>query len=321
MTTSTTDPHPAGNAASPAGNAALPAGNAASPAALPGVGGAALSATAAGKRWRMERIFAADGRTVILPVDHGTMLGRVSGLEDPADLLRRFVGLGCDGFLIGPGLATRTAPLFAGRTAPARLLTIDTYWRGKALGAHVLMTTLERAVALGADAVKILMPWDVSPEERADRAALIGEVISDAEQYGLPVMVEPICLAAPRPEDAEAIEADGCRMAAELGADVIKVMAPADPEVLSAWCAELGVPVVLLGGPAQGTADDLCDMVRDAVAAGARGITIGRRVWQRPVAEAEPLLRRLRDIVHPPVGGGPGDGDGDGDHDRDRGQS
>jgi class I fructose-bisphosphate aldolase len=260
-----------------------------------------FSIATAGKRYRLGRIFAADGHTVVLPVDHGTMLGRLAGLEDPVDLITRFIGRGCDGFLLGPGVATRTAPMFADRAAPARLLTIDTYWRGSSVGAHVLTSSLQRAAALGVDGVKVLMPWDVPPEERATRAALIGEVISGAEPFGLPVMVEPICLASPRPPGASEIEADGCRMAAELGADIIKVMAPEDPAVLAAWCAELGVPVVILGGPAQGTADDLCSIVSRAIDAGARGITIGRRVWQRPADEAQRLLARLIEIVHSPV--------------------
>jgi fructose-bisphosphate aldolase, class I len=258
----------------------------------------ASSAPAAGKTYRLGRIFAADGRTVILPVDHGTMLGRVAGLEDPVAMIQAFLPLACDGFLLGPGVAARTAPLFATRSAPARLLTIDTYWRGDA-GRHVLTTSVARAGVLGVDAVKVLMPWDVPPEERAARSALVGEVIGAAEPLGLPVMVEPICLSSPRPADAVAIEADGCRMAAELGADIIKVMYPGDPDVLGAWCAELGVPLVILGGPAQGTADDLCAMVEHAIAAGARGITIGRRVWQRPIGEATELLWRLAGIVHP----------------------
>ena len=258
---------------------------------------AASSASAAGKRYRLGRIFAQDGRTVILPVDHGTMLGRVAGLEDPVALIRSFLPLRCDGFLLGPGVAARTAPLFASRSAPARLLTIDTYWRGDT-GAHVLTTSLERAAALGVDAVKVLMPWDVAPEERAARSELIGAVISGAEPLGLPVMVEPICLTSPRPADAVAIEADGCRMAAELGADILKVMYPDDPDLLAAWCSELGVPLVILGGPAQGTTDDLCAMVEQSIAAGARGITIGRRVWQRPLDEATVLLTKLAAIVH-----------------------
>jgi fructose-bisphosphate aldolase, class I len=258
-----------------------------------------FSAVSAGKQYRLGRLFADDGRTVILPVDHGSMLGRLAGLEDPVALMQRFLPLACDGFLIGPGVAARTSALFARRAAPARLLTIDTYWRGAAVGAHVLMTSLARAAALGVDGVKVLMPWDVPPEERADRAELIATVISGAEEYGLPVMVEPICLASPRPADAVAIEADGGRMAAELGADIIKVAYPGDPEILSAWCSELGVPVVILGGPAGGSTDELCALVSEAVAAGARGITIGRRVWQRPIDDATKLLDRLARIVHP----------------------
>ena len=117
---------------------------------------------------------------------------------------------------------------------------------------HVLITSVARAAALGVDGVKVLMPWDTPAEERADCAELVATVIREAEPFGLPVMVEPICLAAPRPPDAVAIEGDGARMAAELGADIIKVMYPGDPELLSAWCAELGVPLVILGGPAGG---------------------------------------------------------------------
>jgi class I fructose-bisphosphate aldolase len=255
----------------------------------------------AGKRYRLGRLFAADGNSVVLPVDHGTMLGRVQGLEDPVAVVDRFLPLHCDAFLISPGLTTRTADRFAHRGAPARLLTVDTYWRGDN-GVHVLMTTLARAAALGVDGVKVLMPWDVPPEERAARAALIGQVISGAEEHGLPVMVEPICLGAPRPADAVTIEGDGARMAAELGADIIKVMYPGDPDVLNAWCRELGLPVVILGGPAGGSVDELATMVKDAMAAGARGITIGRRVWQRPIDEAAAVLEQLAGIVHPGLG-------------------
>ena len=258
-----------------------------------------FTAASAGKQFRLGRLFAADGRAVILPVDHGTMLGRVAGLEDPVGLVARFLPLACDGFLLGPRVAERTSALFARRTAPARLLTIDSYWRGAPATRHVLITSVARAAALGVDGVKVLMPWDTQAAERAACAELVATVIREAERYGLPVMVEPICLAAPRPPDAVAIEGDGCRMAAELGADIIKVMYPGDPELLGAWCAELGVPLVILGGPAGGGTEELCTLVADAVAAGARGITIGRRVWQRPVEEATEVLGRLANIVHP----------------------
>jgi FGGY family of carbohydrate kinases, C-terminal domain len=114
---------------------------------LPAWGSTTASSTsAAGKSYRLGRIFAGDGRTVILPVDHGTMLGRVAGLEDPVALIEAFLLLGCDGLLLWSGVAARTASLFATRSAPSRLLTIDTYWRGDS-GAHVLTTSLERGGA------------------------------------------------------------------------------------------------------------------------------------------------------------------------------
>jgi len=95
-------------------------------------------------------------------------------------------------------------------------------------------------------------------------------------------------------------------MAAELGADILKVTYPGDPAVLSAWSCELGLPMVILGGPPSGTAHDRCALMSEAIAAGARGITIGRRVWQRPADEAIELLGRLTRIVYPGQGRRPG---------------
>ena len=53
------------------------------------------------------------------------------------------------------------------------------------------------------------------------------------------------------------------------------------------------------GRAAGGGTEELCTLVADAIAAGARGITIGRRVWQRPVEQATEVLSRLASIVHP----------------------
>jgi len=269
------------------------------PIAASGLPGASWStAASSGKQVRMGRIFGEDGRTIVLPADHGTMLGRLKGLEDPIELVRTFLDRSCDAFLLGPGVIQRTGPWFAHRNAPARLLTVDSYWRGASGGVSVLTTTIESAARLGVDGVKILMPWDTEPTERGAMAAFVGKVISIADTHGLPVMVEPIVLRTPRGDDAVAIEGDGCRMAVELGADIIKVAYPGDAALFEQWCVELGVPVVILGGPAGGGNDDLVALVSDAMKAGARGITIGRKLWQRPIAEATELLGELVSIVH-----------------------
>ena len=257
-----------------------------------------VSAAQAGKEYRMGRIFGADGRTVVLPLDHGSMLGRVEGMEDPVRAIERFAALNCDGFLIGPGVTAHSAPVFARRGAPARLLTIDSYWNTGEIGTTAMIANLVAAAALGVDAVKVLMPWNVPKPQRAPIVGMVSSVIEAAAPYGMPVMVEPIAFEMARGPEAVQIEADGCRVAMELGADILKVAYPGDPATLEAWCSELRVPVVMLGGPKGGTTEELLSMVAEAVKAGASGIVIGRRVWQRPLDQAAALLEQLYGIVH-----------------------
>jgi hypothetical protein len=252
---------------------------------------------AAAMEERSEELIAVECRNTGKPI----ALTRSEEIPPCLDQIRFFAGAArvLEGRSAGEYLAGHTSwirrePI---GVSPARLLTLDTYWRGEA-GTSVLMTSLALASTLGVDGVKLLMPWNVPPEERAERSALIGQVITEAEEFGLPVMVEPIALEMPRSPEAIAIEADGVRMASELGADIVKVAYPGDPETLAAWCREVEVPLVILGGPAGGGADELCVMVEEAVGAGAAGITIGRRVWQRPLLEASELLERLVKIVH-----------------------
>jgi fructose-bisphosphate aldolase, class I len=257
-----------------------------------------VSAAQSGKAYRMGRIFGHDGKTVVLPLDHGSMLGRVSGLEDPVAALETFLPLSCDGFLIGPGLASRTASLFANRNAPARLLTIDSYWKAGEFGQTAMIAGVTTAAALGADAVKILMPWNIPALQRAATVSVVSSVVEAAAPFGIPVMAEPIAFDMPRGPEAVSIEADGCRMAMELGVDILKVAYPGDVATLASWHSELHLPIVMLGGPQGGSTSDLLAMVADAIRAGANGIVIGRRVWQRPIDEAAALLEKLYAIVH-----------------------
>jgi len=255
------------------------------------------SARQAGKATRLRRIFGNDGRCVIVPLDHGTILGRVPGLEDPMAVLQRLAAEPCDGFLLGPGVCRRSAELFGRRSAPARILTLDVHWCDSGGGGHRLAASVETAAALGVDGVKLLMPWDVPSPERAATAALVGGVVERADRFGLPVMVEPVALEATGTAAIE-VAAHGCRVAAEIGADILKVAHPGDDDVLRSWCAELGVPVVLLGGAGETARAELVSLVRGAVGAGASGIVIGRKVWGRPPDETAALLAELYAAVH-----------------------
>ena len=142
------------------------------------------------------------------------------------------------------------------------------------------------------------MAWNVPSRERAATLTRIADVVRRAERYELPVMVEPIAAGAPRSEETIALEGDAARAAMEVGADIIKVAYPG-PELMTAWAAELRVPLVILGGPRSGEAEAVIALAEEAIGSGARGLVIGRNVWQRPPEVTRRLLARLHEIVHP----------------------
>jgi fructose-bisphosphate aldolase, class I len=254
----------------------------------------------AGLTYRMGRIFGRDGRAMVLPVDHGLMLGRVPGLEDPRALVQAAADAGCDGLLMSLGLARATAGTFAGRGTPARLLTLDTLLREDEQdpGTGAAVVSVRQAAVLGADAVKLLMAWDVPAAEQAAVTRRIAAVVAEAARWEMPVMVEPTALRAPRSEQAVELEVHAARIAMELGADIIKMAYPGSASTMAALTAELGLPIVILGGPRLSTSADLVRLVDEAMAAGASGIVIGRQVWQREPRERLAVMKALVEVVH-----------------------
>jgi class I fructose-bisphosphate aldolase len=114
----------------------------------------------------------------------------------------------------------------------------------------------------------------------------------------MPVMVEPIAMRLPQGPEAVEVECHASRIAMELGADIIKVGYPGDVTIMKSLCDELGVPVVILGGPGTGTVTGLLRMVGDALAGGASGIVIGRKVWQQDQRIWTSLAKALVRMVH-----------------------
>lgn len=78
----------------------------------------------------------------------------------------------------------------------------------------------------------------------------------------------------------------------ELGADILKIPAvgAAALEQILAW----EVPTVFLGGAKQDNPEALYRRISEGLQMGARGVVIGRNVWQRPdMAEAIAAIRAL----------------------------
>jgi hypothetical protein len=162
-------------------------------------------------------------------------------------------------------------------------------------GAGALQHSVEDAVRLGVDCVKMLMPWNTTRHEQAALTARVGKVISDCERWHIPLMLEPVLLGAPRTPEVVAAEEQAARIAFDLGAHIIKIAFPGEAGTRR-LVEELGLPVVIAGGPRTGDAASTVDAVRETVVAGARGIIVGRNIWQRNLPEAHTLVAQLAEL-------------------------
>ncbi|MCF8568002.1 hypothetical protein LLE49_25080 [Alicyclobacillus tolerans] len=253
-----------------------------------------------GKRYRMNRIFnPVTGKTLVLPIDQGLALGYIDKLKNPVSMVEVYRELDIDGFLMSFGMFRQTEHLLAYRMAPVRIMTLDLHFDNGEIFAESPVVTVEMALKEGADAVKVLMPWRRDPQHQIKVVALVSKMIQEANRWELPIVVEPVVRDSQLTlQERVQEEANACRIAVELGADILKIEYPGDKAVMQEWARNFNVPIVLLGGPLSGTTDSLLAMLRDAIDAGARGVIVGRNVWGRGLEESKRILQEVADMVH-----------------------
>ena len=250
---------------------------------------------------RLGRLFdPASERSVIVALDHGAA-GVPQGYERPRHLLETISAARPDGVILNPGLLRRCAELFARRDSPALVLSLDQilHERPRSQGpavAHWPQASIEEALRLGADAVKlILIIGRPDARELAADLAYVAQTAEACRRWDLPLMVEPYLWGADVPSDAEQrarLNADGARMAIEEGADMLKLEVGTNYELFRETVEASPVPVFVLGGPKRPTQREMLADVVAAAEAGAVGLTIGRNVWQH--SQPQRMVQALR---------------------------
>jgi DhnA family fructose-bisphosphate aldolase class Ia len=235
-----------------------------------------------------------NGKTVILPIDHGCAIP-VPGLENPFQLIDQ-VNEFVDGYVMNLGVALRAADSLAGKGIILRTDVYNTRTTGEGAGS-IGVFGVEEAEMVGANAVmNMLYPFSNYEKANFQECADLIRLSLDTD---IPVILEslPFALGAPEKYTVENVSF-AVRLAAELGADVVKTPYPTNGTVedFRRIVAQSFVPVIILGGAAMGDDAGLLKMVEDAMDAGAAGIAIGRNVWQHKNPAA--IARSLAAVVH-----------------------
>ncbi len=256
-----------------------------------------------GKRLRMRRFFK-KGRALIVPMDHALYSGPVKGIEDIISLVDMISGTEADGILVTPGILEHLEEVIGDLSI---VLRIDgTHTR---LGSHLeridLITTVEHALKMGADMVVVNVFVGVENED--ELLQKLGLVATACREYGIPLMAEMIPNSTlthhyakggkekdnnKTTEDIKLVS----RLGAEIGADVIKTHYSGTIDGFKEITSTTPVPIVIAGGPKTEGDEEFLKQVKDAMTAGAKGICIGRNVWQR--RNTQNMIKALSAIVH-----------------------
>ncbi|HIH70298.1 2-amino-3,7-dideoxy-D-threo-hept-6-ulosonate synthase [Methermicoccus shengliensis] len=248
-----------------------------------------------GKRVRIERIINRDsGNTVIIPMDHGISEGPIKGLIDLPRMVDMVAEGGANAVLQQKGMVKhgyrgygRDIGLIIHMSASTALSSDP--------NDKVQVCTVEEALKMGADAVSVHINIGATTEPR--QLEILGHVAERCEFWGMPLlaMMYPRGKAISNPYDPEVV-AHVARVGAELGADIVKTNYTGDADSFSKVVEGCPVPVVMAGGPKTETDEQFLRMVEGAMQAGARGVAVGRNVFQHD--EPTKITRAICAIVH-----------------------
>jgi fructose-bisphosphate aldolase/2-amino-3,7-dideoxy-D-threo-hept-6-ulosonate synthase len=229
-----------------------------------------------GKARRLSRILVGEKQRCLLsPLDHGGWLGPVKGLDRPRWIVEEVIAGGANAILASPGFIRATSACLPSTVGMVLRLSL-TAGLSKQGTQETPIASVNTALQLDADAVAVSVFFGREGDLEIYR--WLTDLIQACSAYDLPVIAEMM-----PPEGssyrAEAI-AHAARIGMEIGADMVKTNYCGNVEEFRQVVAAVPVPIIVAGGPKQANEPSVADFTRDAVAAGAVGVAIGRRVWQ-----------------------------------------
>jgi fructose-bisphosphate aldolase/2-amino-3,7-dideoxy-D-threo-hept-6-ulosonate synthase len=253
-----------------------------------------------GHRLRLNRIVdPATGTSIVLPMDHGIEEPDFTELERPAELVGDLAAAGVDCFLMRRGLARFAADAIGGRAGWIERLT----GRSGLAPDHteqLVLASVEQALRNGADGV--VPTFFLGPDTEPRQLPLLGRIADECAHLGMPLLAEifpaggPAAVAYDGPYSVEELRV-AVRVASEEGADLIKTYYTGDPDSFASVVEYSLVPVIVAGGPRAETEREVLELAHGAMQAGARGLAMGRKVWQSrdPAAVVRALARIVRE--------------------------
>ncbi len=217
-------------------------------------------------------------KTIIIPMDHGLTVGPIKGIEKDLGVMVNKIALGGANAVLGHIVI----PLYAHRgygpdiglilhLSGSTSLSPETNYK-------VLVNTVLEAVKLGADGVSLHI--NIGTKSDPEMIETLGRVSRECREFGMPL----IAMMYPRGEnikdeyDVDVVKI-AARVAAELGADIVKTNWTGDPDSFKEVVQGCMVPVIIAGGEKSGIRGIL-EITKQSIEVGGSGVAFGRNVFQ-----------------------------------------
>ena len=248
-----------------------------------------------GKKIRLERIINRHtGRTVIAPMDHGVSNGPMKGIIDIDKTVESISQGGADAILMHKGIVEQGHRGYGKDIGLIVHLSASTSLAPNPNN-KVIVTSVEKAIQLGADAVSVHV--NLGSETESEMLQELGEISETCSYWGIPLlaMMYPRGQKVENEHDVELVK-HAARVGSELGVDIVKTNYTGDPDSFKEVVEGALVPVVIAGGPKVDTDEELLQMVKDSIEVGGAGVAFGRNLYQ--AENPGKITKAISEVVH-----------------------
>lgn len=247
-----------------------------------------------GKEVRLSRLFnKKSGNSVMVAMDHGAVIGPVKGIIDPNKTVSILAKEKPETFFMPVGILKKVYKNFITNDIPY-IAAIDTCtFMGPEPDYFYVSDTVEHAMAYGATAVSAHIL--VGPEKTTDMMKGLAQIARDCDDLGMPLLAIMYPWGFDNNFDVKYVKW-AARIAAELGADLVKTFFTGSKESYQEVIESSPLPVLLSGGDKTDNPLAFLEILKTCIDTGAKGVAVGRNVWQ----DEDParILRAVMKVVH-----------------------
>ena len=247
-----------------------------------------------GKKVRLSQILNKEtNSSVIIAMDHGTVLGPVKGIVDPRETIKTICEGKPDTMFMPSGIFKLAYSNFIDNRIPF-ILSIDTLtFLGPEPDYFMLSDSVEHALSLGASAVS--MHVLIGPAKTSEMIKGLSAISEKCDALGMPLLAIMYPWGFENDFELEKVKW-AARIAAELGADMVKTFYTGSKESFAEVVNSCPVPVLLSGGDFAQNPRDFLVVLKNTIDAGGKGCAVGRNVWQ--YKNPKLMISAIKKIVH-----------------------